>query len=266
MSLASCVERAAAYLAQHGNALQRDIAAAWQAHQPLAPEQADVLLTGQLPEGGWPAFWSAGHCSVDATCYRISQALAAGLALTDCAALERGASWLAQRQRHDGLWQEDDALERLAPAWARPHSEQATLYLTANAGWVMARCGLFASANVAARALAVRLPAEGALPSIAHTQWLAAGLWLLLGHDEQADRAITVTQEHLPSYSASQLVWLLNCLLDSGLGHDHPFIIEASVRLREEQQPDGSWTSDDGPSFTAQVTLDGLRAASLLAS
>jgi len=258
------LRRAEAYLTQQGSALQRSLATALLTQQSLAPAQAEALLVGQQAEGGWPAFWSSGRCSVDATAYRITQALAAGLSLAGFPALDRAATWLAYRQQRDGRWQEDAALASDAPPWARPGDTAATLYLTANAGWTLARCGYAPNATQAARALAAQLDADGALSSFAQTQWLAAGLWLLRGERALADRVLTLASAHMAAYSASELVWSLNCLLDSELERAHPLITNAIARLRSLQQADGAWPSDDGPSFTPQVTLEAMRALSLV--
>jgi hypothetical protein len=260
------LKRAHVYLSQHGNSLQQNQVAALLAQRPLTPDEAAALMAGQRPEGGWSAFWSAGRCSVDATCYRITQALAAGLSPARCLPLQSGAAWLEHRQRPAGFWQEDDALTHDAPPWARPADTSATLYLTANAGWVMARCGYALSATLAARALAERLGADDALPSFAHTQWIAAGLWLLRGDEALAARALGAIQAHTSIYSAGQLIWLLNCLLDSGLARTHPLISDACARLCALQQADGSWPSDDGSPFTPQVTLEAMRALALLSA
>lgn len=262
--LYSALQRAEAYLAAHGSALQRALAAALLAQRTPGPAEAGTLLAGQRPDGGWAAFWSSGASSVDATAYRLTQALAVGLTPEAHEPLASAVAWLAARQSDEGRWQEDEALADLAPPWAQPHDEAATLYLTANAGWVMARCGETAPATAAARALAERLGAAGALPLFAQTQWLAAGLWLLLGDTTLATRPLRAIVADSPNASAGQLVWLLNCLLDSGLRRDHPIITAASARLCALQQADGAWPSDDGESFTPQVTLEGLRALILL--
>ncbi len=263
-ALRYALQRAEAHLSAHGSGLQQALAAALLLQRPPGPAARGRLLAGQHTDGAWAAFWSFDVSSVDATAYRLTQALAVGLAPGAQASLARAIAWLAARQGDNGRWQEDEALAEVAPPWAQPRGEAATLYLTANAGWVMARCGETAPAAAAARALAERLDAAGGLPSFAQTQWLAAGLWLLRGDTSLAARSLCAIEVDLPNASASQLVWLLNCLLDSGLERDHPIIESASVRLCAEQAADGSWRSDDGDSFAPQVTLEGLRALLLL--
>jgi hypothetical protein len=94
-------------------------------------EVRSALLDGQAPGGGWTAFWSGDVRSIDATCYRLTQALSASISPAE---LTTSLSWLNHRQLPDGTWAEEAELREAAPPWARPSQQDATLYLTANAG------------------------------------------------------------------------------------------------------------------------------------
>ena len=76
------------------------------------------ITAEQTPSGGWAASGDGSVPSVDATCFRLAE-------LDDLGGLgspevERGLTWLAQAQRPDGTWQEDEALAAEAPAWGHP--------------------------------------------------------------------------------------------------------------------------------------------------
>ena len=250
------------YLRRSGSLTQRAQAAAWQAHQTPTGEVQSALLDGQASGGGWPAFWSGNIPSIDATCYRLTQALSAPISPAE---LAMSLTWLECRQLPDDTWAEEEEMRDLAPPWARPGQQDATLYLTANAGWVLQRAGRLAAGRSAGRYLSRYLSGEARLPSSMQTHWLSAGLWLMTGQPE-ADRVLDMLTTAVPSLSAGELVWMGNCLLDSGTPTSHPLMQTGVLRLLRLQQPDGSWPNDDDPSLTPQTTLEGIRFLLQLAS
>ena len=227
-----------------------------------AGELRSALLDGQAPGGGWPAFWSGDLPSIDATCYRLTEALSAAISPVE---LTTSLNWLESRQLPDGTWAEESELQEAAPRWARPGQHHATLYLTANAGWVLQRAGHVAAGKSAGRYLSGHLSADARLPSFMQTHWLSAGLWLMTAQPE-ADRILEVLTTAVPSLSAGELIWMGNCLLDSGMAPSHPLMQADVLRLISLQDLDGSWPSDDDPSLTPQTTLEGIRFLWLLAS
>ena len=67
----------------------------------------------------------------------------------------------------------------------------------------------------------------------------------------------------LPTLPASNLCWLLVTLLTAGVPAHHPLIVQATVRLDGQQQADGRWISENGPSHDVHTTLEALRALQL---
>ena len=263
------VERAAEYVQQHGDALQK----AWLRYmlysEPMPEEMVESFLAGQRADGGWPPFWAPDATSVDATCYRLTQAQQMNLFSTHAQhpALARAVAFLRERQHADGHWAEDAALREVAPPWAQPDDPAAILYLTANCGFLLASLerwhhlegGLEAGWS-ASRYLLARVQADGTLPSFLHTHWLAAGLWYLL--DERKAYVWMheiLAQRLLNGMSSGNLVWLINTLLEAGV-RDHAVLTSAVALLIAAQREDGSWPSDDGPQFDATTTIEAIAA------
>src|SRR5690348_2909694 len=93
---------------------------------PTAEEEA-VISAGQRADGGWAPFWAADYSSIDATCFRLAQAEQGGVS-PEHEAIQRGAQFLAERQRPDGSWEESATLADAAPPWAMPGDLAARLY------------------------------------------------------------------------------------------------------------------------------------------
>ena len=267
-SMAS-VERAAEYIRQHGNALQQ----AWLNYmlysEAIPEETVEAFLAGQREDGGWPPFWAPDATSVDATCYRLTQARQMNLFATylQHPALARAVAFLYERQDTDGHWAEDAALREVAPPWAQPDDPAAILYLTANCGFLLALLerwhhleGGMAAGRAASNYLLGNLREDGTLPSFLHTHWLAAGLWYLLDEREACNRMLEILgQRVVNGMSPGNLVWLINTLLEAGM-NDHPLLASAVSQLIAAQREDGSWPGDDGPQFDTTTTIEAIAA------
>jgi hypothetical protein len=224
------------------------------------------LYNAQQPDGGWSPFWSPEYSSVDATCFRLSQAWELGLGIEELAVAD-ALRFLMVRQREDGSWEEEAEVADVAPPWAMPGDTAAQLYLTANAGYWLARYEMD-GALPAADFLAGRQELHGRLPSFPHTHWLAAGLWQLNGRTAEAERTLAylLTRLDASDLSAGNLSWMINALCNAGISPTEPLVTKAAERLVALQEEDGSWTSDDGPLYTVQTTLQALRALRLAGS
>ncbi len=155
---------------------------------------------------------------------------------------------------------------RSIACWTRRVSRLAQaeqLGLTANCGFCLAVLSDQSEhARRAADYLGRYLDEEGQLPSFAHAQWLAGGLWYRLRSPE-AQRVFNALAQRLDDLPASNLAWLLSTLLLAGVPTDHPLIERAASLLEERQEPDGRWRSEDGPTRDVHATLEALRVLSL---
>jgi len=95
---------------------------------------------------------------------------------------------------------------------------------------VLQRAGRLAAGKSAGRYLSSYLSTDARLPSFMQTHWLSAGLWLMTGQPE-ADRVLDMLTTAVPSLSAGELVWMGNCLLDSGTPTSHPLMQTGVLRL-----------------------------------
>jgi hypothetical protein len=256
-------ERAVEFVDTHGDEVERARLRYLLYEEAPSPSIEDVLFAGQRPDGGWAPFWSPDYSSIDATCYRIAQAEQLGLIKAPPVA--RAIEFLQRRQRGDGSWEEDLAVRDAAPPWAVPGDPAARVYLTANAGYWMAR--LAGASRCTDRAVAVlheHLDQYGKLPTFPHAHWLAAGCLYAANQHAIAESIMGYLERAMiDSLPASNLGWLSITLLGAGVPPAQPLIARASTRLREMQQPDGRWLSEDGSSRDVHATLEALRALRL---
>ncbi|MFI5935822.1 squalene--hopene cyclase [Actinoplanes sp. NPDC051494] len=137
------IDAAIGYVVAHGDPIERARLSFLRAGTPPPPSVLDTIGREQTGAGGWPAGGDTSVPSVDATCIRLAE-------LDDLGCLhgpqaDRAVTWLAGVQRSDGSWQEDDVLAPEAPPWAKPGDPEATLYLTAVAGFWTTAAGRHAA-------------------------------------------------------------------------------------------------------------------------
>lgn len=268
------LEAAVGYVVAHGDEVDRARLAYLRSGTAPAPELLERVEAGQLAGAGWPSRHDNEVASIDATCFRLAE-------LDDLGALGRPAArqaldWLAQIQRRDGSWEEDEALAAAAPPWAKPGDPAARLYLTANAAFWLSAAGLSARAGgpldarvggayagvvaSAAAVIADSLREDGSWPSFLVTGWLGAAV--LFGQDRfwEAAQMQAVLGERLEEMSGADVAWLACALRRLDVGDDDWLLRAAWRRLGELQGSDGSWPSDDGDAFTLHTVLTAIRA------
>lgn len=257
VELAQAVE----FVAAHGDAFARararmlwpDISQSF-AMDPL-PEVLTTACADQRADGGFPATWSGGRSSLDATCYRLSHLI--DFRMDAAVPIDRAARFLASRQREDGSFEEESAFGAAAPPWARPHDVAARIYVTANCAHWLERLGSDPRAvRRGAAYLATCIGSDGRLPSYLHAQWLAAPVLRRSGYATEADRLLWALAYRVDSLGPSALSWLADSI------PDEPLALAARARLREIQQSDGRWISEDGPEHDVGTTLAAMRALS----
>src|SRR5689334_5497044 len=102
------LEAAIGFVVARGDAVERARLAFLRSGASPSADILDTAEAGQTDAGGWPALHDAQVASVDATCFRLAE-------LGDLDALQRPAAqralaWLADAQRADGTWEEDEKL------------------------------------------------------------------------------------------------------------------------------------------------------------
>ena len=263
------IDSAIRYVIAQGDPVERARLSFLRTGAPPPPHIIERIGAGQTASGGWPASGDGTVPSVDATCYRLGE-------LDDLGGLrgpevERALNWLATAQRADGTWQEDASLAEEAPEWARPGDPEATLYLTALAGfWLTvaevethphyeAPARHASVLNAAARWTVSQLRPDGTWPSFLAAGWHLAGLL----HGEQffyeSARVQLVLGDRLGDMSPADVAAMAAALRRVNLGDDW-LLQSARKRLAETQRTDGGWDSDEGPIFDVNTTLVAIRA------
>jgi hypothetical protein len=263
------IDAAIGYVVAHGDPVERARLSYLRAGTPPPPAALERIAAEQTPAGGWPAAGDGSVPSVDATCFRLAE-------LDDLGGLhgpqvDRALAWLASVQRPDGTWQEDASLAAEAPPWAMPGDPEATLYLSAVAGFWLTVAEVEAhphheeparyeaTLQAAARFVVGRLRPDGTWPSFLAAGWHAAGLL----HEQQffyeSARVQLVLGDRLPDMSPADVANMAAALRRVNLGDDW-LLQSARKRLGETQRTDGGWDSDEGPLFDVHTTLTAIRA------
>jgi len=243
---------------------------------PVEQARLDVLIGNLCPveavrqfsvaqrgDGGWAPFWAGDYSSLDATCFHLAQAQQLAIQVNE-PLFENGLRFLAERQRHDGAWEEDFSVADQAPPWAKPGELATRLYLTANcAFWLAASPGFQDAALQGARYLSAYLEENGKLPSFLQALWLCGGLWGRLEMVVEAEHVLAYLAGRITELSASQLAWMVTALRIAELPAEDALIQSAIPSLVSSQREDGRWTSDDGPVFDVHTTLETLYALKL---
>jgi hypothetical protein len=236
------------YLHDHGNFVQRAQLEARLGGAPASAQVIEAALGDQRADGGFAAFASARHSSLEATCRRLAQAEALGLsARQPRVALALG--FLQRRQGLEGDFEEEGW-------WAGAGGLAARLHLTAHCGFWLAFYGL-EEARAALYFLRDRLDASHRLPGSLPGYWLACGLALKLGEAGLAEVLAEHLRSRLQGLPAHDLAPMLRTLKLGGIFSGHPLWLEGCARLAALQRSDGAWEGSQGPDVS--VTLEALR-------
>lgn len=251
------------YVQRHGTPVERARLAHVVNDEQAPQEIRELFERSQRGDGGWAPFWSPEYSSLDATCYQLAQMEQLGFGRRSLPVVD-AARFLAERQRLDGSWQEEEAETDAAPVWAKPGDLAATLYVTANCAFWLSLTGLVPPAvRDAAAFLAGHMGEGGALPSFAQTHWLAAVVWR---HEEmatEADKALAHLRELIPSLSAGNVAWLLLALGQGGFPSEDETMRAAAGRLRALRDPAGHWPSDEAADNAVHVTIEAIHGLTL---
>lgn len=261
MAFEVALERATSFVTKHADAAGHARLRFVLYGERPSSDVSGALLTGQRADGGFAPFWAPEVSGVDATCFRLAQLEHSGADFRDRADASAALGFVRSRQGADGSVTEDAALADSAPPWCAPGDLAATIYLTANAGfWLAYADGWAEPANAAGRFLHNQLQKGDALASFRQANWLAAGLWHLLGWRKPFDYACAYLLRTLSDFDAGDAAWMATTLLAARVPADHAVLSATRGRLAQLQRDDGGWMSADGQDHDVHVTLEAIRA------
>jgi squalene cyclase len=170
------------------------------------------------------------------------------------------------RQNRDGSWNEDeDILLYNPPPWMNPRDIRVKMLSTAYTGFWLAKLGYSRDDRVkrACDFLISYRTESGAFQGFRHNTWVAASLFAMV-YGKRCD----VTRECLDflvkiprdQWVSSQIAWLLWCLFSADFAESDESVRHFLSLLSKSQNPDGSFTSEDGGEFSVSATLEAIKA------
>jgi squalene cyclase len=255
-------DRARAWIEEHGSALDR-LRLTTLLGETTPAAVPDEIRALQNSDGGFPVGLVAGRPSaLSPTAYVL--AWLRDLRLTDSAEAGRALEFIIKRQSPRGIWRESRDVQRFdPPPWMDPESTAADIYTTALcAGTVAALSDDDLPPEMAVVWLQTQQQQDGLLAGFrAHSSWLAAPAFAtVLGHETRATRRLIAGLGSIldDSWPGSMLAWLLQSLLDGGYTRRTELVNRAALLLESAQQPDGSFTVDEGddPAHTILQAID----------
>lgn len=251
--VSGAIARAAQYI--QGNGEPFDLAR-FSALLPAAIRKIDPAAIAIPPrpqppqnsDGGWPAPWSEGASSLDATC-RLLDLLSDFGAAPPAVDIPAAIAFLVSTQLDDGTWREGPS--HRTPDALMPGSAAARVYLTGNCARTLIVChGPQPAIEQAAQALEWSLDPHGRLPGPLVAHWLGARVLRAAGRDLAARRLLDVVGRSFDGLTATDLVQF-----GSNTPRGDRWTRRVIARLMALQAPDGSWPGKDGePSVAVSVT------------
>jgi hypothetical protein len=259
------VERARAFVQTHGDDVQKmRLAALLDGKRPdVVPPSLGTL---QNEDGGFPlSLHPERPSALSSTAYAL--AWLSDLQLINTNTTQRALHFIEQRQTTRGIWRESADLQRFnPPLWMDPDSTAADVYTTAIcAGTLAVLGGDELAVDQAVAWLQTQQARDGLLVGFrAHSSWLALPAFTeIYGQETRTTRRLVAGLGSIldDAWPGSMLAWLLQCAVDAGYTRRTALIDRAWQQLERAQQPDGSFTVDEGddPLHTTLQALDVAR-------
>jgi hypothetical protein len=255
------LEQAILFVRQHGSPLELARLHAALGETAAIEEARQQVAALQNADGGWPYRQEEGQpSSLAATHHALTWLAELGLRGDDTA--QRGLDFLLATQQADGSWRESDQILALKPpGWMSPDNEMANAYLTADSAYHLA-VGRDAQLDAVTNACnyLYQLELEDQFPQ---TIWIMGALFTIA--EGETSEVAQATRAYLEArlddqWDASALAWMLNTYLNAGIAPSTPLLARARALLEQAQQPNGSFSSDDGDPFILDATIQAVRA------
>ncbi|MGZ9584477.1 prenyltransferase/squalene oxidase repeat-containing protein [Paenibacillus marinisediminis] len=252
-------QNAIRYIETHGNNIERARLKYIAQDHPISEQELADFFNNQRSDGGWAPFWDVNYSSLDASCFKLAQLEQTGV--VSCPIIDETISFMELRQSPDGSFEEDRSVGDRCPPWAAPGNLQAQLYLTANCSfWISRYRPQSVYAERGALYIRDRLNNEGYLSSYMHTNWLSAGLFKLIGWEEEAGLLTDYMSKVIHELSADQLAWMASTMIIAGFPPDDLLLHRAVDLLISMQAESGYWDSADGEWHRVHASIEALRA------
>jgi hypothetical protein len=223
-----------------------------------------TLEARQNLDGGFPSDLVQGRpSSIDTTALVLRWMQ--DLRMLGGAQAQRAITYLFTAQRPDGSWDEPPGLLRFGPPpRLLPGDPRVQALCTALAAYWLVLLG-FHSDHAVQRAMAYlrgRQAPDGRFLGFIRTTWMAAAVFRIV--DGPANPSAARGVEALAAikadgWHAGALAGMLASLCEAGVSTQEAVVRRSLERLRSLVEPDGSWPSEDGEFYRAEVTLRALR-------
>jgi hypothetical protein len=256
------LEQARAFVQAQGNEIEqlRLVALVDGVYPAAVPESLAAL---QNSDGGFPFGLTTGRPSaLSPTAYVLSWLRDLRLATSDAA--QRALQFIERQQTPRGIWRESADLQAFnPPPWMDSESVAADVYTTALCASTLA---LLSDNDLpvdqAVAWLQTQQGRDGLLSGFrAHSSWLALPAFVTIyGQETRATRRLVAGLGSIldEGWPASMLAWLLQSALDANYTRRTELVNRAWQLLGASQQPDGSFSLDEGddPVHTTLQAID----------
>jgi hypothetical protein len=257
------LRKAISYVQSQGNAIEQARLAAVLWDEPARETALREVATLQKPDGGF-AYWVpevSNLCDTTFVLFWLDDLKSYSGPMVDPAC-----RFLLERQRPDGGWDEVDAVRSAnPPEWMTPGRIETRVWLTAYCAHALIRFGYAEAEGTRCPTgfLLANADETGRLTGYLRATWIALPMLALhpgSGSESFQKALAAVDAGYSSDWDGSYLAWLLRCLGDAGLPADQRLVARCLTDLERKQQPDGSWSSESGAEYTADATVEALRA------
>ena len=258
------IEKAIKFVHDKGNEIEKARLDAILWDKPVQKEVLRQLAAFQRSDGGF-CYWIQEISNIYDTVYILFWF--DDLKLYHGPIMDPACRFLLDRQLKDGGWDEVKDVKKFnPPEWMIPGRVETRVWLTAYCAHVLIRFGYAEAEGTYCPTdfLLANCSEKGRLTGYLRATWIALPMLAFFpgSESEPFHKAISVIESNYsPDWEGSYLTWLLRCLKDAGLSHDHALVKRCLVDLKDKQRKDGSWQPEDGEGekHSVNATIGALR-------